>query len=346
MTEESKNPAAVELGKRGGKKTAQRGAEYYAEIQAKRQTKGGGRPKNPPKAAYEGKLTIADIEIDCAVLENGVRVLSQRAFTQALGAPSGGHAFKRRMQTGVADLPIFLAQEKLKPFISEELSASLKSPIEYSPEHGGRTALGIKAELIPPVCDVWLKARDAGVLNAKQQVVAAKADMLIRALAGVAMVALVDEATGYQAIRDRDALQQILDRFLRKELAAWAKRFPDEFYQQMFRLRGWEWKGMKVNRPQIVGHYTNDLVWERLAPGIREELEKRNPKNERGQRAVKHHQWLTENVGHPALAQHIYALIGLMRVANANDWDGFYRMVQKAFPKRGETLFLPIPERA
>jgi len=34
-----------------------------------------------------------------------------------------------------------------------------------------------------------------------------------------------------------------------------AKRFPNEFYEQMFRLRGWQWKGMKVNRPQIVGHY-------------------------------------------------------------------------------------------
>ena len=56
------------------------------------------------------------------------------------------------------------------------------------------------------------------------------------------------------------------DRFLRKELAAWAKRFPDEFYQQIFRLQGWEWKGMSINRPQAVGHYTKDIVYARLAP--------------------------------------------------------------------------------
>src|SRR5580704_5522011 len=104
MATEEKNLFAVELGKLGGKKTAERGPEYYAEIQAKRETRSGGRPKNPPKAAYEGKLKIADFEIDCAVLENGVRLISQRALTKALGAPSGGAAFKRRSIEGVAEL--------------------------------------------------------------------------------------------------------------------------------------------------------------------------------------------------------------------------------------------------
>lgn len=99
---------------------------------------------------------------------------------------------------------------------------------------------------------------------------------------------------------------------------------------------------MKVNRPQVVGHYTDDLVYKRLAPGILAELRERNPKNNRGRRPAKHHMWLTEDVGHPALAQHLYALIGFMRVSST--WDQFYGMVQRAFPKRGETLFLPLME--
>jgi P63C domain len=151
-------------------------------------------------------------------------------------------------------------------------------------------------------------------------------------------VALIDEATGYQEIRDRKALEAILDAYLRKEFAAWAKRFPDEFYQQIFRLRGWIWKGMKVNRPQVVGHYTNDLVWDRIAPGLRKELEERNPKNERGQRRFRHPQWLTEDIGDPALAQHLYALMGLQRACPDRGWKQFYEMVQRAFPKKGETV--------
>ncbi len=128
--------------------------------------------------------------------------------------------------------------------------------------------------------------------------------------------------------------------------AQWLSHFLpkafDEFYEQMFRLRKWQWKGMKVNRPQIVGRYTNDLVYERLAAGILKELQERNPKTPKGDRLAKHHQWLTEDIGHPALAQHFYALIGFMRACD--DWEHFYRMVQRAFPKKGETLLLPMPE--
>ena len=41
---------------------------------------------------------------------------------------------------------------------------------------------------------------------------------------------------------------------------------------------------MKVNRPQVVAHYTKDIVYQRLAPGILMELEERNPKDEKGNR--------------------------------------------------------------
>src|SRR5206468_6981574 len=99
----------------------------------------------------------------------------------------------------------------------------------------------------------------------------------------------------YQEFRDRHALQALLDRYLRKELAAWAQRFPDEFYQNIFRLRNWEWKGMSVNRPWIVGKLTKDIVYARLAPGIIKELEQRNPMDEKGHRKARHHQWLTED---------------------------------------------------
>ena len=107
------------------------------------------------------------------------------------------------------------------------------------------------------------------------------------------MIALVDEATGYQETRDRKALQSILDKYLCKELAAWSETFPDEFYKELFRLRGWQCRGMKINRPSVVGRYTNDIIYERLAPGILDELIERNPEDEKGQPKHRHHQWLT-----------------------------------------------------
>jgi hypothetical protein len=104
----------------------------------------------------------------------------------------------------------------------------------------------------------------------------------------------------------------------------------------MFRLKNWQWRGMSMNRPSVVGKFTNDLAYERLAPGILEELQKSNPKDEKGQRPAKDHQWLTEDVGHPALAQHLHAVIGFMRASTT--WCGFYRLMQRAFPKKGQTI--------
>ena len=91
---------------------------------------------------------------------------------------------------------------------------------------------------------------------------------------------------------------------------------------------------MQINRPSVVGRYTNDIVYKRLAPNIIEELEIRNPKNSSGNRSVRHHQWLTEDIGNPALAQHLYAVIALMKASTS--WDKFMSSLERALPKQGD----------
>lgn len=200
---------------------------------------------------------------------------------------------------------------------------------------------GYEADTFIDFCSLLLEMRRIGIpLSSEEKTRAEIAERILVSIANVGLIALIDEVTGFQALRPRDALQTLLDKYLRRELAAWAKTFPDEFYIEMFRLKQWEWKGMKVNRPQVVGIYTRDIVYERLAPGVLEELEIRNPAGDDGERNAKHHQWLTTDIGHPALAQHIHAVLGLMRAANT--WAMFRRLLDKAFPKRGNTLELPL----
>ena len=292
-------------------------------------------------ATHIGELKIGDVVLPCAVLPDGTRVITQGAMATAFGPVTGGWQMRKRAGSEHAgDLPPFMVAASLKPYIPSELRTLVSSPRKYKDPRGGPIRIGFEAILLPEVCDVWLKARDENALTKIQKPVADRAEILMRGLAHVGIIALIDEVTGYDEIRDRRALQAILDAYLRKELAAWAKRFPDEFYQQMFRLRGWQWRGMSVNRPSVVGKYTNDIVYERLAPGILVELQQRNPKDKKGKRHAKHHQWLTEDIGHPALAQHLHAVIGFMRASSK--WDQFYRLLQRAFPKKGQTIEMPL----
>jgi len=290
------------------------------------------------KAILEAVLPIPGLSIPCAVLEGGVRVISQRGFVKQVGGRTGSDKTGKHGR-GVAGLPAFMTANALIPFIDKDLAASLASPIEYQPQRGGRTAYGIRATVIPQICDVWLRAREAKALEGAQLAVAAKAEILMRALAHVGIDALVDEATGYQAIRPADALATLLKAYISDHWARWAKRFPDSFYEQLFRLKNWELTPAGISkRPGIVAHYTKDIVYSRLAPGVMQELERLNPPNESGRRKRKHHQWLTPDVGHPALRDHLMGVVALMKAART--WEGFHVALARAYPIANEQLGL------
>ena len=286
------------------------------------------------QATHQGELKIGDIVIRCAVLENGTRVLTAQSILTALGR-------KRKpiisVHKEVQQLPPFLAANNLKPFISDDLIRST-APIIYKPKSGGYkgVAYGYKAELLPAVCEVYLKANDKNALIKNQRHIAVQCEILVRGLATVGIIALVDEATGYQEDRARDALEEILRNFISEELLKWVKTFPDEFYRQMFRLRNWQYYQFSVKRPSVAGRITNDIIYERLAPGVLDELRRIIPKDVKGRRKYRYHQRLTEDIGHPALREHLASVITLMKVSTS--WRRFYAMLNRALPKWGSTL--------
>ena len=286
--------------------------------------------------APDKPLVIGNIEIPCYVLEDETRVLSQGGFLTAIGRSRTPKAGTGGM-TAVDELPFFLRAEQLKPFVSKELRSST-TPIQFRVGEG-KMAVGYNALLLPQVCDVYLRARDASALLSSQKHIADRAEILIRGLATIGVIALVDEATGYQRIREERALAAILEKFIAKELQPWTKTFPYEFYEQIYRLKAWPGPdGHK--RPAVIGHYTNDLVYARLAPEVLNELKRKNPTLPTGGRKNRHHQWFTPDFGHPKLKEHLAGVMALMRAAP--NWTNFRRTFQRAYPKLNETMPLAL----
>ena len=124
-------------------------------------------------------------------------------------------------------------------------------------------------------------------------------------LRGVGIDATSAEATGYQEVRDREALARILEAFIDKELRPWVRTFPPDFYRELFRLRGLPYPTSTVKRPQYFGHYTNDIVYRRLAPGVLAELKRVQVRDDEGRPKHKLFQRLTANTGYPKLREHL-----------------------------------------
>lgn len=289
-----------------------------------------------PFATHEGTLKIGNLELAVAVLDDGRRVMTSGAMLTALGRPWKG-------SYGRTHLPNFVDAPNLIQFISSELHDVLK-PVDYRSTKG--QIRGYQVELLPLVCDVYLRARENGKLRGTQGNVARQAEILVRSLSKVGIAALVDEATGYQAVRPQDALQKYLEAIIRKELAAWVKKFPDEFYENIYKLNGWPWPGMSKNRYSVVAHFTRDLVYERMAPDLLKKLEEKTPKNDKGQRPNRMHQWLSEEIGDPLLAQHLHSLVMFQRLAISYGygWKRFVKMVDQVLPKKDSTMLLPFTD--
>ncbi|MBD1871828.1 P63C domain-containing protein [Cyanobacteria bacterium FACHB-471] len=315
-------------------------SEQRQEIARKAAVARWDKVNETPQAAYSGQLTIGDLTLPCAVLSDGTRVLTESDFMKGMGIyRSGALSTRRQPNEHGAQVPLSLAFKNLKPFIERHLGDLHNITLNYRTESGG-VAYGIKAEIIPKICDIWIDADDEIRLGTTQKQVAQKARIIMRALAHVGIISLVDEATGYQRVRASDALAKILEAFIAEELQAWVKTFPDDYYEQLFRLRGLSYPTDRIKRPQYFGYLTNDIVYKRLAPGVLEELKNSTPKTQSGNRKHRFFQKLTPDIGHPKLREHLASVITIMKLSS--NYRDFQRKLDQIHPKYDETISLNL----
>lgn len=267
-----------------------------------------------PAATHQGQMAIGELLLDCYVLTDGRRVFNKRGMAKALGLKSeGGNAFMKTMQG-----------KGLGSVLPEKLREMINNPINFKPLVQD-LAHGYEANILADVAKAIVTASESDVgLTKAQQPLVAQAKILLHAFAKIGVVALIDEATGYQQIRDPGALRLLVQQYIAVEKQEWDKQFPDSFYDELNRI----YRSKKLtttstgaviqNRPQHFAKFTRTFVYEPLENGaVLEELDRINPKiNDKGSRKARFHQHLSLGYGIEKLKRQVQTVETLISVSD------------------------------
>ncbi|WP_291560059.1 MULTISPECIES: P63C domain-containing protein [unclassified Clostridium] len=287
--------------------------------------------KKIPQAINEGILSLAGAEVECAVLDDKRRMITQTALFQAFERP-------RKGLVRVEGYPSIIGGKNLAKHASDELLEKSKV-IEYV-SMKGRIVTGYNAEIIPLICEVYLDAEAEGEIVAKQLSNLERAKILIRALAKIGITGLIDEATGYQYEREVNALQRLLDGYVSEDLTKWGGIFPKKYYKEIFRLHNWNYDPTSSARPSYVGTFTNTYVYGMLPPGVLDKLKIETPikvskNSKKAYRADKYYERLTET-GIDEVDSYIDRIIMFMEMCD--DIQEFKNKFPRVFKDRLDVL--------
>ena len=275
-------------------------------------------------AKHVGVLELGGSELDVYVLSNETRVISLNRVVKAITDREGGN------------LGEYIGVSALKPFIDKDIVLGESYEFEVpGTQFRGR---GITAESFLAICQGYVAALQRHALTTERQTeIAIKCSIILSSCAKVGLIALIDEATGYQYERAEDALEVKLRAFISDELRAWEKTFPDELWEEFGRLT--KWTGPLHSRPKWWGKLVTELIYDTLDPDVSKYL--RNNKPPEG---VKWFQNLTENYGVRKLVSRCYEIIGMAKTCHS--MQALRDRVAEHYGKQKVqlTLYLPRPE--
>jgi len=285
--------------------------------------------RDTPSTDFYGEMTIGKSKIPCAVLyptsEKPVRIFIQREIVGLLtGNLKGG-------------LQRYLKPANLQPFVPEKFKDHSLEESTIKCKVKGRVAQGFVGTDLIDICNMYLQARGAGVLLESQTHLAIKSEMIIIAFAKTGVNGVIDEVTGYEKVRERFSLNKMLEQHLVDEVQVWAKKFPDVFYKEIFRLNNWHYDPRTVKRPSVIGKWTKEIVYRRFPPGVLGKLEDLNPLTNKGYRKHRYHQFLTEDIGNPKLKEYISNVIFLMKASS--NWRKFIQLFERSTGSWQTSLF-------
>lgn len=262
----------------------------------------------------EGILKIADYLIPCYVLNDGTRVLSGRAMQTALNMANED---SEQRDTGQR-LIRCIEQKSIREYLFKDKPDDYYTPIKCT--KGKKVIHAYEASLLADICEGYLDARSEIELSSRQKLIADRCEILLRGFARVGLMALIDEATGYQYEREKSELQKILSAYVSEEILDWQLTFTMEFYQQVYRLWSLEFNAETIqSKPQFIGKITSKYIYELMPKCVVEKIKDNSEKGEDGRYKYKWHQSLTNNIGREQLKKHVAEVTTLMAVAYSKE---------------------------
>jgi hypothetical protein len=257
-----------------------------------------------PEARSQGVLTIGDVVIDCYVLKDRRRLIHKRAMARALGLKSdGGNAFMKTLNG-----------KTLGSKIPTEIRKKIEKHIVFKPLIGD-PAHGYEASVLIDLCSALMDLEP--VLLPSQKFLAHQAEIIIRAAAKVGLVALIDEATGFIEDKRREEYREIWQQCIREDARKWEQpEFPDDLFDIFYKTYGLQ----RINpdstkHPKFFAKLIRKYIYQPLLNSngaILELLDEKNPVvYSGGGRRFKLWQFLTDEVGLPAVRAQVWQVVGI-----------------------------------
>lgn len=283
-----------------------------------------------------GEVKLGDFSVPCFVTKSGMRLIASRKMQELLRVVEDDPDDQPGVQRPGTRFPRFLTRKFFNSLISKDELQDLFVTVRRT--YKGRVINGYRSDALTRFCELMMAAKDKDLLSTQRQhIVAEQAGMLHRSFAKIGLIALIDEATGYQQIRDPGALRLLVQQYIAAEKREWDKQFPDSFYDGLNRMYNSKKttttaKGAVIqNRPQHFANFTRTYVYEPLENGaVLEELDRINPKiNAKGTRRDRFHQHLSQGYGIEKLKRQVLAVETLVDVSD--NVGQFKRLYAKKF---------------
>ncbi|MGK0736609.1 P63C domain-containing protein [Yokenella regensburgei] len=297
-------------------------AKVLTSKQRSAQAKKGAAARWGYKATHKGSfMDEFGIDAECYVLndEDKTVVTSKRGLSRLLGLGGLGN-----------DVDRVIHSQYMAPYVDAVLLEKFKNPLifQWKGDDAGlgfSEAHGYDITVVGDLASALIKANIAGALPKSRIEAARQAQLLSNAAMKAGIKGLAYAVAGY-----RPEVQEVINAFkafVREEARQYEKEFPDELYEEWYRLYGLN--RPEKGRPIRFGQLTNMQIYVPLAKSKGKILEQiRASRDENGKQTDKLHLFLSE-IGVKALRQHIGKLLGV--AAMSDNKEEYEAGIEKVF---------------